>query len=455
MQQARRTEIIGLLNQEVVPALGCTEPAAVALAAAKARALLGEYPDTIQVWVSANIYKNGMGVGVPGTGMNGLPIAAALGALGGEADASLEVLRDVRPEHVESARRMLEENRVRISVKPDVEGVFVECLCQKGEHETRVVIRDRHSAVTRIEKDGRVLLDEERPAAQAAGSDSERQMLDINEVWEFALTAPLEDIEFLLEGAELNKTAAREGLRGTYGLQVGKRIAARIASGVLGDDLGNTAMSLTAAACDARMAGSMTPVMSNSGSGNQGLTAMLPVLAASEKLGSTREQLIRALALSNLVAIHLKAGLGRLSALCGCVVAATGASCGIAYLLGGKLDQVKSAIQNMAANISGMICDGAKGGCALKVSTGVNAAVHSALLACEGATVSDNDGIIAFDVEQTIRNLATLGTVGMAHTDRVILEIMVDKQESRMMNDEWLPQKNSWVDSGSGRLPSV
>lgn len=419
---------IDILKKEVVPALGCTEPIAVALAATKAKETLGKDAEKVEVYVSPNIYKNGMGVGIPGTGMIGLDIAAALGVTGGNSEAKLEVLKDVNEEDIENAKKAVDENKVAVKAKEVPNKLYIEAICFNGQETAKVVIKDIHSNIVLVKLNDEIIYERKDCECDIdADKTSEKIQLSVEGIHEFAAKVDFKDIEFILEGARLNKAISEEGLSGDYGLKVGKSLADSVKNGFLADDIQNYAMSVTAAASDARMAGCMNSVMSNSGSGNQGITVILPVVAAAEKMKASEEELARALALANLVAIHIKMYLGRLSALCGCVVASAGASCGITYLMGGNLDNVKYAIKNMIGNISGMICDGAKTGCALKVSTGVSAAVQSSILAMKGIEISEKDGIIDKCVEKTIRNIAEIGAKGMVETDKMILDIMVSK----------------------------
>ncbi|WP_142414635.1 serine dehydratase subunit alpha family protein [Hathewaya massiliensis] len=430
MKKHTKEYFIDLLKKEVVPALGCTEPIAVALASAKASETLGETPKLIEVYVSPNILKNGMGVGIPGTGMVGLHIAAALGSIGGKSKDCLEVLKYIKKEHIEKAKDMVKSEKVIVKAKETPSKLYVEVTVKNDSHSSTVIIKDTHSNIISVSLNEDIIYTTTEETTKIASSKENIDNIDhttIDEIYEFAMNAPLSDIEFILEGAHMNKTIAKEGIKNDYGLKVGKTLYKNIEKGLLKDDMSNYAMALTSAASDARMAGCMLPVMSNSGSGNQGITVMMPVIAIHEKLGLEEEKLVRALILANLTAIHIKSYLGRLSALCGCVVASSGASAGIVYLLGGNLDQVKYAIKNMAGNIVGMICDGAKTGCALKVSTGVSAAIQSALLALENIEISDKDGIIHKDMEETIKNLAKIGTQGMVETDKIILDIMTCK----------------------------
>ena len=421
-----RHKIIALINCEVIPALGCTEPVAVALATARSREVLGDFPETIEVFVSGNIYKNGMGVGIPGTGMIGLPIAAALGAVCGNSKDGLEVLKQVNDKHLEAARRMVDEKQVDISVKDGTDNLYVESICKAKDHTCRTIISHRHTNIIYVEKNGKPVF-----RGFDAHSDTEKPETKINlsvaKIYEFANQTPLDEIKFILEGVKLNEAISKEGLTGKYGLRTGMTIQKNITRKFIADDLASYAMSLTAAASDARMDGCTLPVMSNSGSGNQGITTILPVVAVAQKTGASDEKLIRALILSNLMAIYIKQSVGQLTALCGILTASTGAACGICYLLGGNLDQIGGTIKNMAASITGMICDGAKQGCSLKVSAGVSSAVYCALLAIEGSYATHTDGIIAEDVDQTVRNIGDLATKGMLETDRHIINTMISK----------------------------
>ena len=438
------SDILELLHREVKPALGCTEPIAVALAVAKACSLHRPLrPSQIRVQVSANILKNAMGVGIPGTGMVGLNIAVALAMECGNPDYGLEVLKDLTPADVEKAKAYASEGRVKISLANTPKKLYIDAECLYGpvetpEHRSKAIIQDDHDAIVFVSKDYEVLLDNMSSAAGEAAAASGQEAashkttldyhLDMRKIFDFATKeARLEDIAFLLDAARMNRALAEEGLARPYGLQVGRTIQDNIHRNVFGKGLLTHCMAMTAAASDARMAGCTLPAMSNSGSGNQGITVTMPVVAAAEQFGSSEEQLIRALTLSHLTAIHIKGYLGKLSALCGCVVASTGSACGIVWLSGGSFEQVCSAIKNMIGNITGMVCDGAKVGCALKVASGVSSAVQSAVLALDNHCVTGNDGIIEDDVEKSIRNLGTIGSKGMQVTDEMILNIMVCK----------------------------
>ncbi len=427
LSKEERQEIIDLVKREVVPAIGCTEPVAVALAVAKATEVLGEKPESISVYLSANVLKNAMGVGIPGTGMTGLPIAVALGALIGKSEYLLEVLRDISPESIEQGKKMIDEKKISIALKEDIDDkLYIEVICKRGNDETKVVIRSSHTHISFIEKNGQILQDECTSENQEKTCD-DLLNLDLQKVYDFAMTAPPEEIRFILESADLNKKAAEISFQHNYGHALGKTLLNPKNSQMMGDGLFSKILSFTSSACDARMAGAMIPVMSNSGSGNQGIAATLPVVVYAEETHQPEEMLIRALMLSHLTVIYIKQSLGRLSALCGCVIAATGSACGIVYLMGGKYQKVSFAVKNMVANLTGMICDGAKPGCALKVSSGVSTAVFSAMMAMEGKVVEAVEGIIDEDVDQCIRNLTLIGSKGMNETDKLVLRIMTCK----------------------------
>lgn len=438
---ARESEIIGLIHKEVKPALGCTEPIAVALAVAKAMEVIEEQGGSdrygwrmtsgyrLDVQVSGNILKNGMGVGIPGTGMVGLHIAAALGAACGKSSYGLEVLNDLSEAAIEHAKRMLEVPSVSIGLAETDKKLYVRAEVKCNSHCSYAVIENDHDNIVETGFDGKVLSSSAgqscvEPADQKTTLDYK---LTVREIIDFASTVAYDDIAFILESRTLNMALANEGLKGCYGLKVGYAISLDANREVFGTDFLSYAMTLTAAASDARMAGCTLAAMSNSGSGNQGITVTMPVIAYSLRYGCSDEQLARALVLSHLIAIHIKGYLGKLSALCGCVIASTGAACGLVYLRGGDYEQICAAIKNMIGNITGMVCDGAKVGCAMKVASGVSSALQSAVLAREGICISEHEGIIEKDIEKTIQNLGRIGSVGMQSTDNMILDIMVCK----------------------------
>jgi len=418
-------EYLKILKREVIPALGCTEPVAVALCCAKAKDELKDSPERVEVFVSKNVFKNGMGVGVPNTGMVGLDIAASIGSIMGNSLKDLKLLEDVTPKILEEAKNFLQSGKVKVKFKETKDKLYIEAILYSKNEYVKVIIKGKHNNIVYVEKNGNIILNNN---TEEVALSNKNEVLSVKGIYDFATSIDFKDIAFLIDGAEMNKKIANEGLTKDYGLKVGKTIMENIKKGILGDDINNYAMALTAAASDARMSGATLPVMSSAGSGNQGLTAILPIVAVSEKIGYDKEKLARAIAISHLITYHIKNHLGRLSSVCGCGVAAgIGASCGITYLLGGGYDKIVKAIKNMIANLTGMICDGAKPSCALKLATSASAAVQSALLAMSDIEVSKHDGIIEEDVEKTIANLAKVGTQGMSITDDVILNIMISK----------------------------
>ena len=406
MDTLERTKILKLIQQEVIPAIGCTEK--------------------ITVYLSANILKNAMGVGIPGTGMIGLPIAIALGALIGKSEYQLEVLKECTHEAVKRGKKMIDQKSISISLKENIqEKLYIEVCCQTSQNHSTAIIAGEHTHFIYISKNNDVLLDKKLDE----NNNHEEQILELNlqKVYDFATTSPINEIRFILESARTNKYAAEQSFKYDFGHSLGKTLRGKFEHKIMGDSIFSHILSYTSAACDARMAGAMIPIMSNSGSGNQGIAATLPIVIYAEENGKTEEELIRALILSHLTVIYIKQSLGRLSALCGCVVAATGSSCGITYLMGGKYPQITAAVKNMIANLTGMICDGAKPSCALKLTSGVSTAVLSAILAMEQKCVTSVEGIIENDVDQCIRNLTLIGSQGMNETDKIVLDIMTHK----------------------------
>jgi L-cysteine desulfidase len=421
-----KQEILNLLHKQVVPAIGCTEPMAVALCVAKAvevlRNKLGKernyLPQKITLHLSANILKNAMGVGIPGTGgMIGLPIAIGLGAVGGKSCLELEVLRDCTEEDLVAAKQYIKEKRIEINLEEnDPDKLFIHVCAESEGEKSEATIKGSHTHFA-----------EKGEETKQSEEENHEDNLTLHKVYEFATTMPLDDIRFFLEAKRLNEEAAQEGLRENYGHQLGKTMCSPLGRGIMGDNIFAKVLSVTSCACDARMAGAKIPVMSNSGSGNQGICATMPVVVFARENHNTEEELIRALILSHLTAIYIKQSLGRLSALCGCVVASTGSSVGITYLMGGNFEQISFSVKNMIANLTGMICDGAKPSCALKLTTGVSTAVLSAMLAIQNNHVTSAEGIIDDDVDRSIHNLTSIGSKGMDETDHFVLDIMTHK----------------------------
>lgn len=427
LEQDTRQQIIRLIRRQVVPAVGCTEPMAVALCVARAAELLKQQPQKITALLSANILKNAMGVGIPSTGMIGLPIAITLGALIGKSAYKLEVIKDLTPESLEQGKAYLAEgNHIEIRRKENItEKLYIEIICEAGEDKSRVIIAGHHTNFVYEALNDQVCYDHrQEQKAQEGHSDI---ALTLKTVWDFAMTTPLDEISFILETREYNIRAAEQSRKGNYGHCLGKTIDRPLSHGIFGNTIFSHIISETALACDARMGGALIPVMSNSGSGNQGICATNPVAVFAKENENTEEELVRALTLSHLTAIYIKQSLGTLSALCGCVVASIGSSCGIVYLMGGDYTRVCYAVKNMIANLTGMICDGAKPSCSIKICSGVSSALLSALLSIEGRHVTAAEGIIDEDVDRSIRNLTSIGKDAMKDTDEMVLDIMTNK----------------------------
>lgn len=422
--------LLEVLKKEIVPAEGCTEPIAVAYAVSLAAELLEEEITGIQLFLSGNIIKNAMGVGIPGTGQTGLPIAAALGAVIRRSHRKLEILSGLTADELSQANAIIDRKLLAVELKDTPEKLYIEARVQSANHRATAVVAKEHTNIVLLEKDG-IPIDIQKDKGDCGEdeqSSPEGYAVSLEGIYEFVCHTAFADLEFLLEGARMNKAISDEGLRGDYGLQVGKKMSQRSAVNLFGNDVANSVIAATAAASDARMDGSAMPVMTTAGSGNQGIAATLPVIKLAELMGKSDDMLARAIALSNLVTVHVKHYIGRLSPLCGSGIAGgVGANSGIIYLMGGSLDQIKHGIQNTIASLSGMICDGAKSTCALKISTATNAAIQAATLAMNNISPTDNDGVIFEKVEDTIRNMERLVQEGLAATDETILNIMLSK----------------------------
>ncbi|UGA53852.1 L-cysteine desulfidase family protein [Vibrio sp. VB16] len=418
------------VKKEVVPALGCTEPVAIALAASIAMEKLSGQPQNISAFVSPNLMKNGMGVGVPGTGMVGLSIAAAVGAFAGDPNAGLEVLKNITPVDVDKAKALIDNGCVHVGVADVTNVLYSKVSVFDGEKTVSVTIADGHTNVVSIEENGIAIY---VPALNIDHEQSHQGLInpfqDANakDIFDYAIHAPLSDIEFIEAAGQLNDKLSVEGLSNDYGLQIGATFQRNVDRGLLSGGLLTEVLTRTSSAADARMDGAMLPAMSNSGSGNQGIAATMPVLVTAQFLKADREASIRALMLASLMAIYIKSHQDKLSALCSTTTAGMGSVSGMTWLLGGDFKQISYAISNMIGDISGMICDGAKPGCAMKVSSSAGAAVKAALMAIDGVRVTQNEGIVADDVDDTIRNLSALVNGSMKQTDVQILDIMVNK----------------------------
>ena len=423
MTSSRQDQLIALIQEQIRPAVGCTEPGAAAYAAAVAAQTLGETPERLTVSVSRNILKNAMGVGIPGTDMVGLPIAVALGALCGDAGAGLAVLHNITDEDVAQAQKLVDAQGVQVCLSDHPQKLYIDVLAEAGEHSARTVIAGTHTNIIRIEKDGQCISTGD--GAEESGAAGAGAELSLKEIDDFVRSVSSEKLNFLRECIDMNSAISQEGLEHPYGLGIGQSIYETLPEN---NSEENYALAVTCAAADARMGGCTLPVMSSCGSGNQGLTATLPVIAVARKRGLSEEDTFRALAYSLLVTIHVKQHLGKLSALCACSVGASiGTACALTYLDGGTLQQIGHCVDNVVADVSGVICDGAKAGCALKIATGVSSAFRGAMLAMKNRNASALDGIVGHDPESSVDNLGNLCNTGMLDTDRVILDMLVCK----------------------------
>ena len=425
------SRFIRAVQEEVKPALGCTEPVSLALAAAVAASELKGAVDRIDAWVSPNLMKNGLGVTVPGTGMVGLPIAAALGALGGDPGAGLEVLKDASAQAIADAKAMLKAGKVSVMLQQPCDDIlFSRAKVYSHDGWACVTIVGGHTHIVRIETHNGVTFSQQ---ANASGEAQESPLAvlsetSLEEILAFVNTVPFDAIRFILDAARLNGALSQEGLRGNWGLHIGATMEKQCARGLLANDLSTAILIRTSAASDARMGGATLPAMSNSGSGNQGITATVPVMVVAEHFGADEEKLARALMLSHLSAIYIHHQLPRLSALCAATTAAMGAAAGMAWLVDeGRYSTISMAISSMIGDVSGMICDGASNSCAMKVSTSASAAWKAVLMALDDTSVTGNEGIVANNVEQSIANLCALACHSMQQTDKQIIEIMARK----------------------------
>lgn len=425
------TQFVHQLREGVKPAVGCTEPISLALAAAKATALLGEPVIRIEAWVSPNLMKNGMGVTVPGTGMAGLAIAAALGATGGDPDAGLEVLLKASANAVVQAKALVATGNVTVGVKTPCEDVLYSEAKVYGQSGYAIVsIAKEHTRIVRCECNGQVVFEEDSAVLNKQGLHTdEKPFTDVRakDIYHFALNVPINEIEFMFNAAHLNGALSEEGLRNAYGLAIGRTLVAQQEKGLLGKDLLNEIMIRTSAASDARMGGAVLPAMSNSGSGNQGIAATLPVMVVAEFINADKETLLRALVLSHLMAIYVHSHFPPLSALCAATTASMGAAAGMAWLLTKDFATVSMSINSMIGDISGIICDGASNSCAMKVSSSAASAYKAVLMAMQNKSVTGTDGIVSDDVDGSIENLCALASHAMQHTDIQIIEIMEGK----------------------------
>ena len=413
---------LNILKHELVPALGCTEPIAIAYAAAKARQVLGEFPEQVEMHLSGNIIKNVKGVTVPNSGgLKGIDVAAVLGIVGGNADRALEVLSEVSPEDISRTRELISQKICSCSLVENVDNLFITAIVTSGKHSASVTIEHQHTNITKITKDGEIILDNPYRSTEAAAID--KSLLTVKDTLDFADQVRMEDIQPVINRQiKLNSAIAQEGLDNNYGAQIGKTLMH-----VWGKSVTTRACARAAAGSDARMGGCSMPVVINSGSGNQGMTVSLPVIVFADEWEVSHEKLCRSLVVSNLIAIHQKYYIGSLSAYCGAVSAACGAGAGITYMYGGTYQQVSLTIINTLGNIGGIVCDGAKPSCAAKIATSVDAALMAFQLSIQNKSFLPGEGIIKDDIEETIKSMGYIGRVGMRATDTEILNVMIDQ----------------------------
>ena len=421
-------EYVTILESELVPALGCTEPIALAYAAAKAKEVLGKMPDHITMRCSCNIIKNVKGVKVPNSGgMKGVEAAAVLGITGGDPSQALEVLEHVTDREIDEAEKLLKAGFCDCVLKDDVANLYIEAyaVCKKTEKsEALVVIEDEHTNITHIEKDGQVLFHKEKKEyCQEREKTPDKSLLNLEDIITFANEVQITDVEKVLgRQIKYNTRIAEEGLRNPWGAQVG-----RVVLEEFGEDVKWRAVAKASAGSDARMSGCALPVIINSGSGNQGMTCSLPVIEFGKELKKSKEEIYRALCVSNLVALNQKKYIGSLSAYCGAVCAAAGAGAGITYLCGGTLEQIENTVVNTIADAGGIVCDGAKPSCAAKISTALQAAILSHKMAMRGLTFARGEGLVMDCPEDTIKAVGYVGRAGMKQTDVEILNLMIGK----------------------------
>ena len=422
--------ILKLLRKEVYPAVGCNEPLMVALACAKAREALGVEPEKMTTKISGHIFKFAVGVGIPNSGgMVGLPAAIALGTVAGKPEAGLDVLKDITPEDCEKAKQYIAEGRCIVKQVHNVfETVYVEAKAVAGEHEAKVILAKEFTNCVLIKHDADITLDKRDTLATEYDRNHESE-LTIERIYEFSTKCPLDELQFLLKGAQMNKDVAQRAFEpnANYGINLGRMLKGGFEERMVGVNAMPRVICYTCAACDVRMSGLPVPVMTNSGSGNQGIVATVPVLIFAEELQCTEAKTIRALALSHLTNIYIRQLIGKLSSHCNCVLAGIGATCGISYLMGADYDQITYAIKNQVAGATGMICDGCKPSCVLKISSAVSSAFQSAMMSKENICVASTDGIIEDNIDKSIDNLASIGRDSMLEIDKLLLNIMTDK----------------------------
>lgn len=413
--------LVSILKDQVVPALGCTEPTAVAYAAAMAKEVLGEPVESLDIYVDRNILKNGKEVGIPGTNEKGNVVAAALALIVGKSEYKLEALKEVTNESLNRALKLIDKKMINLHLKKEVSGLYIEIVAKGKNDIARVIIKKTHLNVVLVEKNGECVSkkDEKEESVKPSLRDRIKEFT-VADMKKFVDTVDYKDIEFINEGIAMNKRVGEDDLRYNLGIGIGNMLNEGK------ENLETYAKAITSAASEARMTGHPLPVMSSAGSGNHGLVAILPIAVIGEGQKIEKEKVVRAVTLSHLVTIYIKSYTGALSPVCGCGVAAgVGAAAGLTYLWNGSLEQIEGAIKNMSAGITGMICDGAKIGCSYKLSISVTAALDAAKMAMKNIFIPCNDGILDKSAEKTIQNLGRVSNEGMSNTDNVILDVMM------------------------------
>lgn len=430
MKQEIKEKVINILQEEIIPAEGCTEPIALAYAAAKLAQLTDEEVETVDVFLSGNMIKNVKSVIIPSSeGMIGIKAAVAMGLLAGDADKELMVISEVSAKQLEKVRRFLEGEHIRVHAHEGDIKLYIRMEAKTLHHNLLIEIKHTHTNITALKKDGKVLIDQVCNDGNFNSPLSDREILSVKLIYDMAKEIPLEEIDPIFSKVvDYNSAIAEEGLRGKYGVNIGKMIQDNIEKGIYGNDLRNKAASYASAGSDARMSGCSLPVMTTSGSGNQGMTASLPIIRYAKEKGLSREEMIRGLFVSHMTTIHVKTNVGRLSAYCGAICAASGVAAALTFLEKGTYQNVCDAITNILGNLSGVICDGAKASCAMKISSGVYSAFDAMMLALNQEVLRAEDGIVGHDIEETIKNIGELAQSGMKETDEVILDIMVGKK---------------------------
>lgn len=425
-----QNEFVKILEKEMVPALGCTDPAGLAYAAAYAKNYARGKLISISGELSPNLIKNAAAVCIPGTGGKcGIALASAIGAVGGNAEMGLEVLAGITREKVREAEALLVNGKVGFKVSESPKKLYIKMTVSTEQDEVTIIIEDGYLGITSVEVNGEIIF-RKTPEEYKEVEEIPYNILSLESILEFAEQVPLEKLEIIKRAVTMNMAIAEEGISKNYGVSVGKSIQNFVQEGKMTEDYVSTAMMWTAAATDARMAGCEIPVISNTGSGNQGLASTVPVISIARKMNADYEKMIRAVAISSLVTIYIKEKLGVLSAVCGAVIAGAGTSCGVVYLLGGGKDHMLAALQSTLGDVAGMLCDGAKAGCSLKVATCTNTGVMAAMMAMNNNGIKGTDGIVGYGEHQTIENFIKVATDGMNKMDHVILDIILKKEDA-------------------------